>query len=74
MWMAGGGIRSGKVFGATDELGYAAIENRVTVHDLHATMLHLLEIDHELLTFKYQGLEMKHTGVERASVIRDILT
>jgi hypothetical protein len=74
MWLAGAGIRSGMVYGATDELGYAAVENVVTVHDLHATLLHVLGIEHTAFTFKFQGLDAKLTGVESASVIRDILT
>ncbi len=73
MWLAGGGVRPGMVYGATDELGYAAVENRCTVHDLHATMLHQLGIRHETLSIKFQGLDVRLTGVERASVIKDIL-
>jgi hypothetical protein len=64
IWLAGGGIKRGITFGATDELGYAAVENVVTVHDLHATMLHLLGINHERFTQKFQGLDAKLTGVE----------
>jgi hypothetical protein len=73
MWLAGGGIRPGTVYGATDELGYAAVENICTVHDLHATMLHQLGIDHNAFTYKFQGLDFKLTGVEGANVIRDII-
>jgi uncharacterized protein (DUF1501 family) len=73
IWLAGAGIQPGLVYGATDELGYAAVENITTVHDLHATMLHQLGIDHEAFTFKFQGLDAKLTGVERANVIDDIL-
>jgi len=73
MWLAGGGIRRGTVYGATDELGYAAVENICTVHDLHATMLHQLGIDHNAFTYKFQGLDFKLTGVEGANVIRDII-
>jgi hypothetical protein len=73
MWMAGGGIKGGLGYGATDELGYYAIENIVHVRDLHATMLHLLGIDHMRLTYRFQGLDMRLTGVEEARVIRDIL-
>jgi hypothetical protein len=73
IWLAGGGIRRGITYGATDELGYAAVENVVSVHDLHATMLHLLGIDHERFTRKFQGLDARLTGVEGASVIRGIL-
>jgi hypothetical protein len=73
IWLAGGGIKRGLTFGATDELGYAAVENVVTVHDLHATMLHLLGIDHARLSYKFQGLDARLTGVEGAAPIRGIL-
>jgi hypothetical protein len=73
VWMAGGGIRGGQVYGSTDELGYAAVENVTTVHDLHATMLNQLGVRHDAFTFKFQGLDAKLTGVEGAKVIRDIL-
>jgi hypothetical protein len=73
MWLAGGGVQRGLTFGATDELGYAAVENIVTVHDLHATMLHQLGIDGERFTVKFQGLDAKLTGVEPAQVIQGIL-
>jgi hypothetical protein len=73
MWLAGGGVKGGIGYGATDELGYNAVENPVHVHDLHATMLHLLGIDHERFTVKYQGLDMRLTGVEPARVVTDIL-
>jgi hypothetical protein len=74
MWMAGGGIKPGYGHGATDELGYNAVEDIVHVRDLHATMLHQLGIDHQRFTYKYQGLDMKLTGVEPAHVIEPILT
>ena len=64
MWLAGGGIRAGTSLGATDELGYHAVDQPVNVRDLHATMLHLLGIDHERFTYKFQGLDMRLTGVE----------
>ncbi len=73
MWLAGGGVRGGVSYGATDELGYNAVENAVHVRDLHATMLHLLGIDHKRLTYKFQGLDMRLTGVEEARVVKDIL-
>jgi len=63
MWMAGGGIRGGTVYGATDEYGYYAIENKVEVHDLHATILHLLGLDHKRLTFRFGGRDMRLTDV-----------
>jgi hypothetical protein len=74
IWMAGGGIKGGMTYGATDELGYNAVENIVEVHDLHATLLHLLGIDHERFSAKFQGLDLKLTGVEKARVVKEILT
>ena len=64
IWMAGGGIKPGTVYGATDEWGYKAIENRVEVHDLHATMLHLLGVDHTRSTFRFGGRDMRLTDVK----------
>jgi len=61
--LAGGGIKAGITYGSTDELGYAAAENPVSVHDFHATMLHLLGIDHKRLTVKFQGLDVRLTGI-----------
>jgi hypothetical protein len=63
MWMAGGGVRGGYVHGATDEFGFAAVENKVHVHDLHATILHLLGFDHEKLTFRHAGRDFRLTDV-----------
>jgi Protein of unknown function (DUF1501) len=73
MWLAGGGIQGGVTYGKSDELGYAPAENPVHVRDLHATMLHLLGIDHERLTQRHQGLDFRLTGVEKARVVSDIL-
>jgi hypothetical protein len=73
MFLAGAGIKPGYSHGATDELGYASVENIVTVHDLHATMLHQLGIEHTQFTYKFQGLDAKLTGVEGANVVKDIL-
>ncbi len=73
MWLAGGGIKPGMSFGATDELGYHSVENKVHVRDLHATVLHQLGIDHNRFTVKYQGLDMKLTGVEPSRVVKEIL-
>jgi hypothetical protein len=73
MWLAGGGIKSGFSLGATDELGYHAVEDVVHVRDLHATMLHLLGIDHRQFTHRFQGLDMRLTGVEPAHVVDKIL-
>jgi hypothetical protein len=63
VWLAGGGVKPGITFGATDDLGYAAVENPVHVHDLHATMLHLCGIDHKRLTFRTQGRDFRLTDV-----------
>jgi hypothetical protein len=68
MWLAGGGVRGGVTHGATCEWGYNVVENPVSVHDLHATMLHLLGIDHERLTYRYQGRRFRLTDVEGAVV------
>ena len=62
-WLAGGGIKGGMTYGATDELGMNAVENRMDVHDLHATMLHLLGINHEELTYRYSGRDFRLTDV-----------
>lgn len=73
VWMAGGGVKGGIAYGATDELGYNSVENIVHVRDLHATMLHLFGVDHEKLTARFQGLDLRLTGVEPARVVRDII-
>ncbi len=73
LWMAGGGIKGGMTHGGTDELGYRAVQDVVHVRDLHATMLHLCGIDHRRLSFKYQGLDLRLTGVEPARVIKQII-
>ena len=73
VWMAGGGVKPGMVYGATDELGYRSVENIVTVHDLHATILHLFGIDHNRFSQKFQGLDLKLTGVEECHVVEDIV-
>jgi len=72
LWLAGGGVRGGMTFGATDEYGYRAIENVLTIHDLHATVLHLLGIDHERLTFRFGGRDFRLTDVH-GQVINPIL-
>ena len=72
-WMAGGGVQRGMTFGTTDELGFAAVENRVSVPDWHATILHLLGLNHEELYVEQHGLKEKLTGVQPARVIREIL-
>ena len=72
MWLAGGGIKGGITHGATDELGYNAVEDVVSVHDLHATMLYLMGIDHKRLTFKFQGRDFRLTDVH-GNVVQKIL-
>jgi hypothetical protein len=73
IWMAGGGIKPGIVYGKTDEMSYNIVENPVHIHDLHATILHQLGMDAEKLAFKYQGLDQRLMGVEPAKVVTDIL-
>ena len=73
MWIAGGGIKGGYSYGATDELGYNAVEDIVHVHDLHATMLHLFGIDHTKLNYRFQGRDFRLTDVH-GKVVRDVLT
>lgn len=74
VWMAGGGIRGGMTYGETDDYGYNIAENPVHIRDLHATILHCLGIDHRKLTFPFQGLDQRLTGVEaEAHVLKDIL-
>ena len=63
MWMAGGGIKTGQTIGATDDIGYYITEDKVHVHDLHATLLHLLGIDHLKLTYKFQGRNYRLTDI-----------
>ena len=63
MWLSGGGIKGGLTHGTTDELGYNAEQDRVSVHDLHATIMHLLGVEHEKLTFFYQGRQFRLTDV-----------
>lgn len=72
LWMAGGGVQPGLAYGTTDELGFKAVENPVPIHDLHATVLHTLGIDHERLTFYHNGLEQRLTGV-KGNVVKEIL-
>src|SRR5262245_21974110 len=72
VWLAGGGVKGGYVHGATDEFGYVAVEKPVHVHDLHATILHLLGMDHEKLTYRYAGRDFRLTDVS-GEVVRDIL-
>jgi hypothetical protein len=72
IWMAGGGIKGGTVHGSTDEFGFAAVENPVSAHDLHATILHLMGLDHERLTYRYSGRDFRLTDVE-GNIVKQIL-
>jgi Protein of unknown function (DUF1501) len=71
-WLAGGGVKGGCHYGETDEFGHKAVVNKVKVRDFHATLLHALGIDHERLTFPFQGLDQRLTGVESARVVKEI--
>jgi uncharacterized protein (DUF1501 family) len=73
MWMAGGGVKPGLVYGETDDFSYNAVENPVSLYDLNATILHCMGIDHSRFTYKFQGLDQRLTGVEPAKVVKDIL-
>ena len=72
-WMAGGGVKGGTTYGTTDELGLKAVENRVSVGDWHATILHLLGLHHEELFVETNGLKEKLTGVHKVQVVKGIL-
>ncbi len=72
-WMAGGGVRGGQVYGATDPFGFQAVENKMHVHDLHATIMHLLGFDHERLTYRYAGRDFRLTDVH-GRVVKDLVT
>ena len=72
MWLAGGGTKAGHICGETDELGFGSIKDKVHVHDLHATVLHLLGFDHEKLTYRFQGRDFRLTDVH-GEVVRSIL-
>jgi uncharacterized protein (DUF1501 family) len=72
IWMAGGGIKGGVTHGSTDDLGYAAVQDVVSIHDFHATMLHQLGIDHKKLTYKFQGRDFRLTDVS-GEVVKQIL-
>ena len=73
LWLAGGGLKTGFIHGATDEYGYRVVENKQTIHDLHATILHLLGLDHEALTYRFGGRDFRLTDVH-GNLIKDILT
>ena len=72
MWFAGGGVKAGCILGQTDELGFNAVEDRCHVHDLHATILHLLDLEHTKLTFRFQGRDFRLTDVH-GEIIRKML-
>ena len=71
MWMAGGGVKPGIAYGATDDYGWFAAENKIHIHDLHATLLALLGMDHEHLTYRHAGRDFRLTDVE-GHVVKDI--
>ena len=71
-WLAGGGVRGGMIYGATDEYGFHAVENKVEIHDLHATILHLLGIDHTRLLYRFGGRDMRLTDIH-GRVVHDVL-
>jgi hypothetical protein len=73
MWFAGGGFKPGLIYGKTDEFGFGPVENPVHVHDLHATLLHQLGLDHRKLSVRSQGLDFRLTGVDPARVVKDLL-
>ena len=72
LWLAGGGLKKGLIYGETDEYGYHVVENKQTIHNLHATILHLLGLDHENLTFRFGGRDFRLTDVE-GHLIKEIL-
>jgi arylsulfatase A-like enzyme len=71
-WMAGGGVKGGFSYGATDEMGYEAVEGRCHIHDWHATILHLMGLNHEQLTYRYAGRDFRLTDVH-GNVLKDII-
>jgi uncharacterized protein DUF1501 len=72
-WMAGGGTKGGTIYGETDDFSYNIVKDPVHIRDFHATVLHLLAFDHELFTYKYQGLDQKLTGVDSCRVVQELL-
>jgi hypothetical protein len=73
MWMAGGGSKGGAIYGETDDFSYNIVKDPLHIRDFHATILHLLGYDHERFTVKYQGLDQRLTGVEKARVVKELL-
>ena len=72
LWMAGGGVRAGQTYGETDQMGMSAVENPVDIHDIHATLLHLMGMDHQRLTFRFGGRDMRLTDVH-GNVIKELI-
>ena len=72
VWLAGGGVKSGVAIGATDEFGHKAVESKIHMHDLHATILHLMGLDHERLTYRYAGRDFRLTDVH-GRVVRELM-
>ena len=72
MWLAGGGVKGGMTYGATDEFGFAAVEKKVHVHDLHATILRLMGLNHEKLTFRHGGRDFRLTDVH-GNILHDVI-
>jgi uncharacterized protein (DUF1501 family) len=72
-WLAGGGVKPGVHYGQTDEVGHKAVVDKVQVRDFHATVLALLGLDHERLSYRFQGLDQRLTGVEESRVVREIM-
>ena len=72
LWMAGGGVKGGTIYGETDEYGYKVVDQRLQIHDLHATMLHLLGVDHTRLTYRWGGRDMRLTDVH-GKVVHEII-
>jgi hypothetical protein len=74
MWMAGGGSKGGTIYGETDDFSYNIVKDPVHIRDFHATVLHLMGIDHQRFTYRYQGLDQRLTGVEKANVIKELVS
>jgi hypothetical protein len=74
MWMAGGGSKGGTIYGETDDFSYNIVKDPVHIRDFHATVLHLMGIDHERFTYRFLGLDQKLTGVEKANVIKELVS
>jgi hypothetical protein len=72
MWLAGGGVKPGLIHGETDELGFGVVKDKVHVHDLHATIMHLLGFDHEKLTYRFQGRDYRLTDIH-GTIVKEIL-